>query len=190
MIGHDSMYFSTTKKGEIPELKEELNSQYKPLKSTTPKKEDGDYLNGTDAGYSDTPTHVVDGGASPQTSSRSAPYPAGRQPAPPPTAPAPAAPVPDLLSAPLLVLLPASTGQGLQISAQLTHQDGQVLYSMLFENNTRIPLDGFVIQLNKNTFGLVVVPQLQAGTSARTFLPMVLFQNMSAGAPSSICRLL
>lgn len=29
MSGHDSKYFSTTKKGEIPELKEELNSQYK-----------------------------------------------------------------------------------------------------------------------------------------------------------------
>lgn len=29
MTGHDSKYFSTTKKGEIPELKEELNSQYK-----------------------------------------------------------------------------------------------------------------------------------------------------------------
>lgn len=31
MSGHDSKYFSTTKKGEIPELKEELNSQYKVL---------------------------------------------------------------------------------------------------------------------------------------------------------------
>ncbi|KAL6985909.1 hypothetical protein U1Q18_019283 [Sarracenia purpurea var. burkii] len=29
MSGHDSKYFSTTKKGEIPELREELNSQYK-----------------------------------------------------------------------------------------------------------------------------------------------------------------
>ena len=29
MSGHDSNYFSTTKKGEIPELKDELNSQYK-----------------------------------------------------------------------------------------------------------------------------------------------------------------
>ncbi|PHU17130.1 AP-2 complex subunit beta [Capsicum chinense] len=29
MSSHDSKYFSTTKKGEIPELKEELNSQYK-----------------------------------------------------------------------------------------------------------------------------------------------------------------
>lgn len=33
MSGHDSKYFSTTKKGEIPELKEELNSQYKVLSS-------------------------------------------------------------------------------------------------------------------------------------------------------------
>ncbi|KAG8100620.1 hypothetical protein GUJ93_ZPchr0013g35630 [Zizania palustris] len=29
MSGHDSKYFSTTKKGEIPELKEELIFQYK-----------------------------------------------------------------------------------------------------------------------------------------------------------------
>ena len=29
MSRNDSKYFSTTKKGEIPELKEELNSQYK-----------------------------------------------------------------------------------------------------------------------------------------------------------------
>ncbi|KAJ0105795.1 hypothetical protein Patl1_17688 [Pistacia atlantica] len=88
-----------------------------------------------------TPTLVADGGTSPQTSSSSAPYPAGRQPAPPPAAPAPAAPVSEFI-------------KGLQISAQLTHQDGQVLYSMLFENNTQIPLDGFMIQFNKNTFGL------------------------------------
>ena len=35
MSGHDSKYFSTTKKGEIPELKEELNSQYKVLLSSS-----------------------------------------------------------------------------------------------------------------------------------------------------------
>ncbi|XP_031259500.1 beta-adaptin-like protein C [Pistacia vera] len=184
------------------------------VKTTAPKTEDDDYPNGIDTGYSDTPTHVADGGTSPQTSSSSAPYPAGRQPAPPPAAPAPAAPVPDLLgdligldnsaivpvdqpepapAAPLPVVLPASTGQGLQISAQLTRQDGQVLYGMLFENNTQIPLDGFMIQFNKNSFGLAAagplqVPQLQPGTSARTLLPMVLFQNVSGGAPSSLLQ--
>jgi hypothetical protein len=36
MSGHDSKYFSTTKKGEIPELKEELNSQYKVPPTFTP----------------------------------------------------------------------------------------------------------------------------------------------------------
>jgi hypothetical protein len=35
MSGHDSKYFSTTKKGEIPELKEELNSQYKVRRLST-----------------------------------------------------------------------------------------------------------------------------------------------------------
>lgn len=59
------------------------------------------------------------------------------------------------------VVLPASTGQGLQISAQLTRRDGQVFYSMLFENNTQVPLDGFMIQFNKNTFGLAAAGPLQ-----------------------------
>lgn len=124
---------------------------------------------------------------------------------------------------PLPVLLPASTGQGLQISAQLTKRDGQVFYSLLFENNSQIPLDGFMIQFNKNTFGLAAagplqvsiafmvftfywewnvsmktnfnrwlvayqVPLLQPGTSARTLLPMVMFQNMSQGPPSSLLQ--
>jgi len=61
----------------------------------------------------------------------------------------------------LPIVLPASTGQGLQISAQLTKQDGQIFYSMLFENNTQVPLDGFMIQFNKNTFGLAAAGPLQ-----------------------------
>jgi AP-1 complex subunit beta-1 len=64
---------------------------------------------------------------------------------------------------------------------------------MLFENNTQVPLDGFMIQFNKNTFGLAAagalqVPQLQPGTSTRTLLPMVMFQNMSQGPPSSVLQ--
>lgn len=62
---------------------------------------------------------------------------------------------------PLPILLPASTGQGLQISAQLTRRDGQVFYNMLFENNSQVPLDGFMIQFNKNTFGLAAAAPLQ-----------------------------
>ena len=59
------------------------------------------------------------------------------------------------------VLLPSATGQGLQISAQLTRQDGQVFYSLLFENNSQVPLDGFMIQFNKNAFGLAAAGPLQ-----------------------------
>lgn len=91
---------------------------------------------------------------------------------------------------------------------------------MLFENNSQVVLDGFMIQFNKNTFGLAAagplqvtlsestlclklrseslkpisvsvlfqIPPLQPGTSARIMLPMVLFQNMSAGPPSSLLQ--
>lgn len=64
-------------------------------------------------------------------------------------------------SRPLPVVLPSSKGQGLQISAQLTRQDGQVFYSMLLENNSQSLLDGFMIQFNKNSFGLAAVGPLQ-----------------------------
>ncbi|CAH1449648.1 unnamed protein product [Lactuca virosa] len=92
---------------------------------------------------------------------------------------------------PLPVVLPAATGQGLEISGQLVRKDGQIFYSLIFENNTNIPLDGFKIQFHKNTFGLAAgvplqVPQVQPGTSARTLLPMVLFQNIALGPPKSI----
>ena len=59
------------------------------------------------------------------------------------------------------VLLPSSTGQGLQISAQLIRRDGQIFYALLFENNTQLVLDGFMIQFNKNTFGLAAAGPLQ-----------------------------
>lgn len=61
----------------------------------------------------------------------------------------------------LPVVLPASTGQGLQIRAQLIRKDGQIYYSILFENNSQVPLDGFMIQFNKNTFGLASAGPLQ-----------------------------
>ncbi|KAL4335412.1 hypothetical protein GQ457_07G008950 [Hibiscus cannabinus] len=183
-------------------------------KTATPRTEDDDYPDGNETRYSETLSNAANGGASPPTSSSSVPYAEARQPAPAPAAPAPSPPVPDLLGdligldsnqivpadqhatssgPPLPVLLPASTGQGLQISAQLARQDGQIFYSLLFENNTQITLDGFMIQFNKNLFGLAAagplqVPPLAPGASARTLLPMVLFQNMSAGPPNSLLQ--
>ncbi|KAF5806166.1 putative coatomer/calthrin adaptor appendage subdomain, TBP domain superfamily [Helianthus annuus] len=75
----------------------------------------------------------------------------------------------------------------------MVRRDGQIFYSLMFENKTQIPLDGFMIQLNKNTFGLAAggplqVPQVQPGTSERTLLPMVLFQNIAPGPPNSVLQ--
>ncbi|PNY17100.1 beta-adaptin C-like protein, partial [Trifolium pratense] len=169
--------------------------------SSAQKTEDDEYPDGIE---SESSVNPANGPGSPPTSSYTIPA------SPPPAA----APVPDLLGdligmdnnsivpldqpanpsgPPLPVVLPASTGQGLQVSAQLTRRDGQVFYSMLFENNSQVPLDGFMIQFNKNTFGLAAagplqVPQLQPGTSTRALLPMVMFQNMSQGPPSSVLQ--
>lgn len=66
--------------------------------------------------------------------------------------------------------MPAAAGQGLQISAQLTRRDGQVFYSMLFENNSQAVLDGFMIQFNKNTFGLAAAGPLQVTVSESTLM--------------------
>ncbi|KAK3004816.1 hypothetical protein RJ639_017929 [Escallonia herrerae] len=186
------------------------------LVKTTQRTEEDDYPDGSEAGYSESPSHAA--GASPPATTSSAPYAAARQPAPAPVAPAAPAPVPDLLDLmgmdgnnndvdaivpvdqpaapvgpPLPVLLPASAGHGLEISAQLIRRDGQIFYSLLFENKSQVPLDGFMIQFNKNSFGLAAagplqVPQLQPGTSARTLLPMVLFQNIAAGPPNTLLQ--
>ncbi|PWA48595.1 adaptin family protein [Artemisia annua] len=167
-----------------------------------------EFPDGIEGGYPETSSSLVaDNGASPPPSSSN--HAAAKQPAP--------APVPDLLDLmgldggddnaivsadqpataagpPLPVLLPAASGQGLEISAQLVRRDGQIFYSIMFENNTNTPLDGFMIQFNKNAFGLAAagplqVPQVQPGTSARTLLPMVLFQNIAPGPPNSLLQI-
>ncbi|KAF8410374.1 hypothetical protein HHK36_002902 [Tetracentron sinense] len=183
------------------------------VKTTIQRPEEEEYPDGSEIGTSESLAHAVDSGASPPTSTSNVSYAAARQPAPVLVPPASAALVPDLLGdligldnalvpvdqpttptgPPLPVLFPASSGQGLQISAQLTRRDGQIFYNILFENNSQIPLDGFMIQFNKNTFGLAAagplqVPQMQPGTSSRILLPMVLFQNISPGPPSTLLQ--
>ncbi|MCO5604836.1 hypothetical protein L7F22_059010 [Adiantum nelumboides] len=173
--------------------------------------EDEEYLEGQDSGQNESSAPVQD------VASTSGPTSTTRAPsaAPVQAGPAPPAPMPDLLGdligldgalvpvseptaaapsgPPLPVVLPASAGQGLQISGRLIRRDGQIFYSFSFENNTPSALDGFQIQFNKNTFGLAAagplqVPALLPGTSASTLLPMVLFQNLSAGPPNSVLQ--
>ena len=40
-------------------------------------------------------------------------------------------------------------------------RDGQIFYDISFENGTQGVLDGFMIQFNKNTFGLAAGGPLQ-----------------------------
>uniref|UniRef100_A0A2N9FW79 Beta-adaptin appendage C-terminal subdomain domain-containing protein n=1 Tax=Fagus sylvatica TaxID=28930 RepID=A0A2N9FW79_FAGSY len=147
------------------------------VKTTAQKTEDDDYPEGSETGNSESPAHAADGGASSPTSSSSVPYSAARQPAPAP--PTPAAPVPDLLgdligldnNAIVPVDQPATpTGPPLPV-LRIPASTGQALHCLFYYQN----------QLAK-------VPQIQPGTSARTLLPMVMFQNLSQGPPSSLLQ--
>ncbi|PWA54424.1 hypothetical protein CTI12_AA435950 [Artemisia annua] len=83
-----------------------------------------------------------------------------------------------------LQVFSASAGQGLQISAQLIRRDGNMSYRLMFENNTGIRLDGFMIQFNKNTFGLAA----GSGTLEKTLVPIVMLQNIARGPPNSLLQ--
>ncbi|AQL06589.1 Beta-adaptin-like protein C [Zea mays] len=175
-----------------------------------PRADDDEFADTAETGYSESPSQGVDG-ASPSSSAGTSSNVPVKQPA----AASPPGPVvmPDLLGdlmgmdnaivpvdepaapsgPPLPVLLPSNTGQGLQISAQLTRRDGQIYYDISFENGTQGVLDGFMIQFNKNTFGLAAgealqVTPLQPGQSTRTLLQMNTFQNISPGAPNSLLQ--
>jgi len=175
-----------------------------------PRADDEEFADAGETGYSESPSQGVDV-ASPSSSTGTSSNVPVKQPAA--AASAVPAPIPDLLGdlmgldnalvpvdeptassgPPLPVVLPSTTGQGLQISAQLVRRDGQIFYDISFENGTQAVLDGFMIQFNKNTFGLAAgeplkVPPLQPGASARTLLSMVFSQNVSPGAPNSLLQ--
>ncbi|KAH9326126.1 hypothetical protein KI387_006304, partial [Taxus chinensis] len=172
--------------------------------------DDEEFPNGLDSGPSEPSAPATEFNSTSASASSNVPH-VPAQVVPP--AASSAAPVPDLLSDllgldnalvpvdqpvaasghPLPVLLSASAGQGLEISGQVLRRDGQIFYGLKFENNTSTPLDGFMIQFNKNMFGLAAagplqVPPVQPGSSASTLLPMVLFQNISPGPPSTLLQ--
>ncbi|KAI0496500.1 hypothetical protein KFK09_022817 [Dendrobium nobile] len=166
-----------------------------------------EYPAAVETGNSESPSYEVDGAAATSSQSFTSPETA-RLPAPVAAAPtpssAPASPpaprhnffktiVTYFYRPPLPVLLPSTTGQGLQISAQLVRRDGKVFYNLLLEYNSQVVLDGFMIQFNKNTFGLAAagplqIPPLLPQDSARTLLPMVMLQNLSTGPPNTLLQ--
>ena len=63
----------------------------------------------------------------------------------------------------LRVVLPASQGKGLEVSTAITRAPGGgYLYTLRFTNQAGVPLDGIMIQLNKNALGLVPSAPLSA----------------------------
>uniref|UniRef100_A0A7N0RDG1 Beta-adaptin-like protein n=1 Tax=Kalanchoe fedtschenkoi TaxID=63787 RepID=A0A7N0RDG1_KALFE len=214
VIGDDSNQLESSLLDELLANIATLSSVYhKPaeafvtsVKTSAQKSEDDEYPDGTETGYPESPPQASEIGVSTPNSTRT---PAARKQPAIPTV------VPDLLgdliglddgadvavdesaiepSGPQLpILLSASKGQGLQISAQLIRKDGKIFYDILFENNSEKQLDGFLIQFNKNTFGLAAGQPLQIaplppGKSAKISLLMVLLKNMSTGSPSTVLQ--
>ncbi|KAL3140598.1 hypothetical protein ABBQ32_005169 [Trebouxia sp. C0010 RCD-2024] len=94
----------------------------------------------------------------------------------------------------LPVLLSADKAKGLTLRGQIARMDGRIVYNMHFHNGTQGPLDNFMIQFNKNSFGLapgsqnVPVPQLGPGISHSAVLPLV--QNPALVSPTAASSLL
>lgn len=101
------------------------------------------------------------------------------------SAPAPAA------APPLPVLVPADKGKGLTISGRLAREGGQIVYKLAFHNGTGAPMDGFMIQFNKNGFGLapanqsVPVGSIEPGATGQASVPLSQTQAMQSPAALS-----
>ncbi|CAK0844810.1 unnamed protein product, partial [Prorocentrum cordatum] len=92
------------------------------------------------------------------------------------------------------VLNPSQPGQGgrsgFGVMSALVREQGQLLLKMTFSNSSPGPLNGFAIQVNKNTFGIdkaanLQVPDIAPGTSAEVVLQMAAGQNLSGTAPTN-----
>jgi len=87
------------------------------------------------------------------------------------------------------VVLPADKGEGMQIRNTFVLQDGRPYQRITIENMGGVPLSGFAVQYNKNSFGAapetpmalgqVMPPQLAPGQSHTGLMPLAF-----SGAPA------
>jgi len=78
---------------------------------------------------------------------------------------------------PKLEWLPASKGKGLEIKGTFSRKNGTIYMDMTFSNRAMQLMNGFGIQLNKNSFGLVPaqplnVPSIPSNQSVDVSLPL------------------
>ncbi|PFH36364.1 putative beta adaptin protein [Besnoitia besnoiti] len=90
---------------------------------------------------------------------------------------------------------PGSQGKtGLEIAAALARFNGMIRLHLSFSNRSQVPLNGWALQFNKNSFGLAPAGPLQVGdllpgSSTETTVPVVpgqLNSNTAPGQPPSL----
>ena len=75
-----------------------------------------------------------------------------------------AAPTPAAATAPQLpLLLSADKAKGVTLYGRLARQGGQIVYNMGISNGAGMPVDGFMIQTNKCSFGVSPTNQVRRG---------------------------
>jgi AP-1 complex subunit beta-1 len=92
------------------------------------------------------------------------------------------------------VVLPADQGKGMQISAAFARREGRLLLDLAITNFTPSPMGNFVIQFDKNTFGIapagtaIPINILHQGQTGEASLP-VAATAPAGGAPGSVIRM-
>merc|ERR1740130_1465971 len=97
------------------------------------------------------------------------------------------------------LVLPADKGEGMQVrTAFVKDGQGRLCQSYTVENNGSVPLSGFALQFNKNTFGVVpespgklseVLPQqLMPGQSATGLVPLLATGQPAADTPPGVIQ--
>ena len=97
------------------------------------------------------------------------------------------------------LVLPADKGEGMQVrTAFVKDGQGRLCQSYTVENNGGVPLSGFALQFNKNTFGVVpespgklgeVLPQqLMPGQSATGLVPLLPTGQPAADTPPGVIQ--
>lgn len=93
------------------------------------------------------------------------------------------------------VLLPADQGRGMQIAGAFTRAQGRLVLDLTFTNLTQAPMGNFVIQFDKNTFGLapasIQIPtnMIGQGQSADAQVPIVATGVVNANQPSNLIKI-
>lgn len=111
----------------------------------------------------------------------------------------PAAPAAPAAPAGAKLVLPADRGEGMQLRSAFVKDNGRLCQSYTIENMGQVPLSGFAVQYNKNTFGLLpespgklaeVLPaQIMPGQSATGLVPLMPTGQPAPDTPPGVIQI-